>query len=445
MLLRSCLTLAWFAAIPVWAQVAPSATGNDSTPDDSTQMMTPPPVSSESYPTEVSAETQSNFLRGGIAISTSYIDNLYAGNGSAAVSETTVSILPTISYDRSIPRQHFSFKYRPGFSFYRPDSALNEIDQNVDVSYQYHMAPHVVLNARDTFEKSSTSYGLQDSLDGASVSGASPSLTPGIVAPFAERETNAADAEISYQFSPVAMVGASGSLMKLDYPNSSEANGLYNSDQRGGGAFYNRRIFATQYVGVNYQYGWIATYPQGSESKTQTQTFDAFYSVYPRRNLPISVSAGPQHYTISETGIPASGSWSPSVTTSIGWQGLRINVAGSYSKAVTSGGGLLGAFNSNSVGAYLRWQMTHTWTASVSGNYAVNKSVTPLAFSAEQGGRSIDGQVSVNHSISQQLSLNFEYDRLHQSYTGIAAISDDPNSDRGVVSLAWQFSRPMGR
>jgi hypothetical protein len=332
MLLRSGLILACLSAIPVWAQVAPSATGNDNTTDDSTEMTTPPPVSSQSYPTEVGVENQSNFFRGEIAISTSYIDNLYAGNGSAAISETTFAIQPTVSYDRSIPRQHISLTYKPGFSYYQPTTALNEIDQNVNAVYQFHIAPHVVLNATDTFEKSSTSYGLQDSVDGSSVSGSSPSVTPGIVAPFAERETNAADAELSYQFSPVGMVGGSGSLMKLDYPNPNETAGLYNSDQRGGGAFYNRRISATQYIGMDYQYGWIATYPKGSESKTQMQTLNAFYSVYPRHNLSISITGGPQRYTISQTGQPATSSCRQSVTASNGFHRLRTNIEAGYSK-----------------------------------------------------------------------------------------------------------------
>jgi hypothetical protein len=445
MLLRSCLFLAWFAAFPAWAQVAPSATGTEGTPDESSQMMTPPPVSSQSYPSDVGAQTQSNFIRGGIIINTSYIDSLYAGDGSAAQGETTITVLPTISFDKSIPRQHISLTYSPGYTYYEPSSGLNEFDQNVNAAYQYHVTPHIILNAKDGLEKSSTSYGLQDSLGGSSVSGASPSVTPGIVAPFAERQTNAADAELSYQFSLVGMVGASGSLMKLDYPNSSESTGLYNSSQRGGGGFYNRRISATQYVGMNYQYGWIATYPQGSVSETKTQTFIAFYSIYPRHDFSISVSGGPQRYTISQTGVPATGSWGPSVTTSIGWQGSHANVSASYSKEVTSGGGLLGAYDSNSGHAYLRWQIGRTWTAGAGGNYSENKSVTPLAFSSEQGGHTIGGQATVGHSISQQLTLNFEYDRLHQDYSGVGAISGNPNSDRELISLAWQFSRPLGR
>jgi hypothetical protein len=445
MLLRSCLTLAWFAAIPAWAQVAPSATGTESTPDDSSQMMTPPAVSSQPYPTEVGAEAQSNYLRGGIVINTAYIDSLYAGDGSNAQSETTITILPTISYDKTIPRQHISFTYSPGFTYYHPSGALNEFDQNVTAAYQYHMTPHVILNANDTFERSSTFYGLQDSFGGGSVSGASPSLTPGIVAPFAQRQTNAANAELSYQYSLVGMVGGSGSLTNLDYPNSSESTGLYNSDQRGGGAFYNRRISASQYVGMNYQYAWIATYPQDTESKTETQTFIGFYSVYPRHDLTISISGGPQRYTIAQTGVPATSSWGPSVTASVGWQGSHTSASASYSKEVTSGGGLLGAFDSNSGHASLRWQFTRTWTAGVGGNYAENKSVTPSAFSSEQGGHSISGQATVGHTLSQQLSLNFEYDRTHQDYSSVAAVSGNPNSDREMISLAWQFSRPLGR
>jgi hypothetical protein len=444
MLSRIYLGFVILAVLPAWSQVAPSATGSESTPDDSMQMMIPPPVSDQSYPTDVGAETESNYLRGQVTFDTSYIDNLYAGSG-ASVSETIYTILPTISIDRHIPREHLLLTYSPGFTFYDPSSVLNEVDQGVNAVYQYRLTPHVNLSAQDEFQRSSTAYGLEDSINGGAVSGSSPILTPGIIAPFTKRMTNNAGAELSYQFSPVGMIGASGSLMELDYPNSTESLGLYSSDERGGGGFYNRRFSAAQYIGVNYQYAWVEATPQGTQSVTQTQTIDGFYSVYPRHDFSISVSGGPQHYTITQSSLPASSSWGPSVTVSLGWQGVHANVAVNYSKTVTSGGGFVGAFDSESGSASMRWQLSRSWTAAASGNYADNKSVTPLLFVSIPGGHSISGQATMGYAINKQLNLNFEYDRVHQVYGDVTAISNNPNSDREMISLVWQFMRPLGR
>jgi hypothetical protein len=442
--LRILLGLTLLVAYPVLAQVEPSASGGDTNTSSSGEMMTPPPVSGQSYPTEVGSEEQSNYLRGGLVFDFSYIDNLYAGS-SAALGEEIYSVLPTISLDQTRPRQHLSFTYSPGFTFYQPTSALNEVDQNARAEYQYYLSPHIKLNASDAFQRSSTIYGLQDSVTGGAVSGSTQAVTPGIIAPFAERLTNSASAQISYQFSPLGMIGGSGSLMKLTFPNPSQANGLYNSDERGGGAFYNRRINAAQYAGANYQYSWMLTQPNHTNSETQTHNVQGFYSIYPRKNFSISVSGGLQHYAVIQTGAPTSGGWGPSITASLGWQGPHTNLAASYSRQVTSGGGLVGVFRSNSGNASGRWQLTPTWTMGFNGQYASNKSITPLSFLSAQGGHSISGQATVGHSISKEFNVNLEYDRLHESYSGIVASATAPNSDRVMLSVEWQFTRPLGR
>jgi hypothetical protein len=435
------LILGLAVAVPALSQVVPEASGGSG---DESQMQTPPPVSNQSYPTEVGAEARSNYLRGELSFATSYVDNLYAGS-SAPIAETTYSIWPSVAYDQVTPRQHRKFTYSPGFTFYQPSSSLNETDQSLNALYEYRLTEHLTLNANDSFQKSSTSSTLLGSANGGAVSGSPQPVTPGLLAPFAERLTNVANAQLSFQFSSTGMIGVSGTLMKMDYPNSSESAGLYNSDERGGAAFYNRRISASQYVGVNYQYFHIVAYPQVGQSVTQTDGISAYYSVYPRHNFSISVSSGAQYYTITQTSFPDSGGWRPIVVASVGWQGVRTNLAVSYSRQVSAGGGLLGAFDSSSANALARWQVSRALTAGASANYAINNSITSFLNAGAQNGHSLSGAATVGYTINQHFVMNFEYDRVHQSYNGIAAISSNPNSDRETISLAWQFIRPLGR
>lgn len=437
----ACLILVCLSVIPAVSQVAPEATGGSG---DDSQMAVPPPVSVQSYPTEVGSEIHSNYLRGGIRFATSYIDNLYAGS-SAPLSETTFSVYPTISYDQTTTRQHRTFTYSPGFTFYQPSSALNEVDHSLNALYQYRLTPHTTINASDSFQQSSTSFGLTDSSTGGAVSGSPQPFTPGIIAPFAERLSNTANAQFSYQFSPVGMVGISGTIAKLNYPNSSETPGLYNSDNRGGGAFYNRRLSATQYAGLNYQYSMILAYPQNSQETTQTHTIDGFYTIYFKPNLSFSLSGGPQYYSTTQTGSLTSGSWGPMVMASMNWQGTHTNLAASYSRQVTAGGGLLGAFKSDSSSLSARWQITQQMSAGTSISYADNRSVTPFLSLTTQNGHGFSAEATFGYMINSQFALNFEYDRARQIYSGVAAIAVDPNSDRETVSLTWQFARPLGR
>ena len=68
MLTRICLSLALLAATPAWAQLESTPFEIPATQTDETQMLTPPPVSSEAYPTTVGSQMRSNYLAAGLII-----------------------------------------------------------------------------------------------------------------------------------------------------------------------------------------------------------------------------------------------------------------------------------------------------------------------------------------------------------------------------------------
>jgi hypothetical protein len=438
------LIVAILACLPAWSQVAPSATGGDAAPDQDMEMATPPPVSDAAFPTEVGAEERANYLRGTLGVETGYIDNVYAGDGNGATSNTTYSVVPMISYDQTTPRQHRMFTYSPGFTIYHPSSSLNEFDQSAIVNFKYRTTEHTTLTLNDAFQKSSNAFGLSNNVGGG-VSGAPQTFGAGSIAPFANHLTNAADAQFSFQFSALAMVGGSATFTNLHYPNSTQVSGLYDSQTRGGSAFYNRRLGERQYTGLTYQYARTLAYPATGLSETQTHTVFAFYTIYPKQNLSISVSGGPQRYGVVQAPFPSAAGWGPMVLASLGWQGTHANFAASYSREVMGGGGLLGAFVSTTAISTARWQISRTWTTGASVNYAINKSVTPLLPFAQPEGHTISGFATLQHSLGTQCTLQFEYDRVHQSYGAIAAVADNPNTNREMLSLSWQFTRALGR
>lgn len=444
MLTRICLIFALVVAIPAYSQVDSGADQVSSQTNDS-QMMTPPPINGETYPTAVGAEVRSNYLRGGVAFNAGYINNFYAGNGGAPLAETTFSIFPTMALDQTTPRQHTTVSYSPGFTFYQPTSELDEVDENASVAYQFRLTPHSRISANDSFVDSSTVSGLTDTEPDGSVAGSPPTSTPGITPPFARRLTNNAAAEFALQTSRSSMIGASGSTSTLHYPNPAEVTGLYDSSSRDGSAFYNRRLSSNQYLGVTYNYSDTLAYPTNAQSDTQTHAISGFYTIYLMKSFSLSASGGPQHYQVTQTSLPTSASWGPSISASMGWQGMHTSFSAGYSQSVTGGGGLLGAFHTRSANATTRWQMSRTWTVGVGGNYSINKSVTPFLFGGLQGGHTVSGTASLEHSLSSNLRMSFQYLRAHQSYSGIVAISDNPDSDRETISIYWQFMRPLGR
>jgi hypothetical protein len=47
--------------------------------------------------------------------------------------------------------------------------------------------------------------------------------------------------------------------------------------------------------------------------------------------------------------------------------------------------------------------------------------------------------------MGEHFNAEIGYARLHQSYSGVAVISSNPDSDREYVSITYQFTRPLGR
>jgi hypothetical protein len=242
------------------------------------------------------------------------------------------------------------------------------------------------------------------------------------------------------------MVGASGLSEVLHYPDPALVLGLFDATSLAGTGFFSRRISMTQYFGAAFQYSDTWAYPFGGTSETEIQTVTGFYTLYWKSKLSLSLAGGPQHYHTNRViGRSAATAWGPSVTASAGWQGTRTNFAANYSQTVTGGGGLLGAYHSKNAGAEMRWRISGVWTTSAYAAYSINRSISQILSLVSQNGHSISGSAALERSMGEHLSLRFEYERLHQSYDNIPAIASNPDSDRGSVSIRWQFSRPLSR
>src|SRR5271170_7581852 len=117
MLTRVYFGLVLLTATPVWSQVEYTPFEMPATPADDAQMLTPPPVSDEAYPTTVGSEMRSNYLAAGLTVNTAYNDNVPGAGNTTPIGDVTYSISPTISLDKTTPRQHLTLTYTPGFTF----------------------------------------------------------------------------------------------------------------------------------------------------------------------------------------------------------------------------------------------------------------------------------------------------------------------------------------
>jgi len=454
MLVRVCVGLLLLSSTVAWSQVDVSDTEAPNASTDETPMRTPPPVSSEPYSTTFTSETQSNTLRTGLMFSTAYSDNVAGGNTASPLSDVSYSIWPTLALDATTTRMHWALNYSPGFTIYQRISALNQGNQNVALDLGYRLTPHVNLNLQEFFQKTSNLLNQPNPLSSTSVSGSLSGPSVAVIAPVVEQLHNTASAQLTYQFRGDGMMGVTGTLGNLEYPNSAESSGLYNSRSVTASAFYSRRFRERYYVGASYQYMDLAADQAGvhtatlvTPQRTQTyiQTVFVFCTIYLSPTWSLSLSGGPQHYEALQAPLPASQSWSPMLMASLGWQGRRTSVAASYSQSVTGGGGLAGTYHANSADVSGRWQLSRAWSTGLSASYSLYKTVDPSLFSSNSGGHMISGTVSFQRPLGERLALQIGYTRLWQNYQGIAALSTVPGTNRAFVSISYQFVRPLKR
>jgi hypothetical protein len=444
----SLLILIVITSVPLWSQDDVGATGSRAVAAENSQMQVPPPVSAESYPTIVGSEARSNYLRTGLTVTSAYSDNVLGGVSPRPVSDESYSVWPYIALDETTSRLHSILTFDPGFTFYQRTSHRNEADENGGLDVSYRLSPHVTLSLVDSFHKSSNLLNQPNGF-GNSVFGSGQASPVTVVAPVADQLSNTGTAQLTYQFGLNAMVGVSGTFTNLHYSNPAEVPGLYDSGSRGGSAFYTHRLSGRHYIGATYQYQMLLAYPVGFRAQTRTNGLMLFYTLYLKPTVSLSFFGGPQYSDTEESIAPRLRAWSPATGASLAWQERKTNFAISYSRMIAPGGGLIGAVHRNAGTLSVNRELTSATEIAVQGSYANNLLLAPALVGVTggfgSGGHSISGTASLQRRLGEHFALGLGYSRLHQSYSNIAAITNAPDTNRGWVSVSYQFVRPLGR
>jgi hypothetical protein len=442
---RFFLIVILLAAVPAWPQASTNA---DNVPNVDDRMLVPAPVSGEAYSIALDSGERSNYLHYGLTFGSAYSDNVLGATNGHAVSDISYSIWPTIGLNKTTPRLLWDATYTPGFTFYQRTSARNESDHNALATFQYRLSPHVTLNAKDSFQKSSNVLN-QPGMLGDSVTGGAQGPNVSVIAPLADRLSNYANVGVTYQYGADDMAGVSGSFSNLHYANTAQVTGLSDQSSQGGSAFYSHRVAKKHYFGATYQYQRLLSYPSELNNETQTHAVFAFYTVYPSSRLSVSLFGGPQYEDTVQPALPSfdlpaytSRSWNPAAGASLNWQGHFTSAAVSYSHVISGGGGLMGAVHLDQASASTWLQFTESLSGSISGFYANNNMVGPaLLF---DNGHTISGIVAMQRRFGPHLRLDLGYTRLHQSYS-VPVLYGTPDTNREFISISYDFARPLGR
>jgi hypothetical protein len=437
-------------AVPAWSQVDTNSNAPASPVNDSAPMLTPPSVSGQSYPTAPASEARSNYLRYGLTFTSAYSDNA-AESSSGSVGEASYSLSPTIALDETTSTLHSVLSYSPGFTFYQKTSGLDASDQTVSIDEHYRVSPHVTFSGGDSFHKSSSVFNQPDQGAG-SVSGGAQAPNLSVVAPIAELLSNTGNVGATYQFAANGMVGGNGTFTNLHYPNPAQVPGLSDSSSQSASAFSSLRISKMHYLGVNYQYQRLLSYPTEGLNETQTHAILFFYTLYATPTFSVSFFGGPQYSDTVQPPLPplniqlpAARAWTPAAGGSLSWQGRLTGAAVSYKHIISGGGGLFGAVHLDSASASVQQQIARSLNGSVAVSYAQNDVLGSPLFGGASNGHTVSGTASLQKQFGEHINLQFGYTRLHQSYSGVAVLSTNPDTNREFGSVSYQFSRPLGR
>jgi hypothetical protein len=444
MFARLAIVALLLANLPLWSQVEPGASGSDSTADSDAEMTVPPPVAGVLYPKEVTPENLPNYMSADLTATAGYINNVLPSETAVPVNDEIYTFYPTVGIIRATVRRQVTATYSPSFLFYQHTTALDSINHGASMTFQDRFSPHITFNVEDFFYRTSDVFDQSYLFSGGGVTGSTQTPATILIAPYEQQLSNLAHAFLSYQFGRDGMIGGGASDSVYYFSAPSAITGLGNSHTDGAWAFYNRRIAARQYIGVSYQWSRTAAETSTQRSETETNSILPFYSFYFTKTASISLSGGVQHIDVTTPNLPTSASWSPEADISVGYQGKRDYLAGSYSYTITSGQGLLGAYTTNDASLNGGWNLTPTWTAVVSVSYANTANATPILF-AFAGGTTIAGQASISHSFRKSLLMNIGYERLHEDYSDIPIIAANPDSNQVYGKITYEFRKPMGK
>ena len=185
--------------------------------------------------------------------------------------------------------------------------------------------------------------------------------------------------------------------------------------------------------------------PLEARSQITANSVVAFYTIYLKPTVSLSISGGPQHFSVFQAPLPVYSSWQPTFTAGIGWQVHKANIVGSYSQIVSGGGGWLGPSNRTSATVTARWQFARNWSGGVALSYMINKNVTPAYLHIHRAGRAQHHRSYNGPAPTQRtFQLDLGYTRWQQKYSSLQVISSTPSTDRVFFTVTYQLRRPLG-
>jgi len=398
---------------------------------------------------------RSNYLRGGINVSATYDDNpLLLSSG--VLSNTSETIFPSIRIEESSSRMRWTLGYAGGLTVNQKITSENEGSHNLNFDSQYRLSPHVNLRVAENF---SMTTGFFDAGNGAEVVAGAGGPNASLIAPLATQRSSVTTVETNYHLALNDLIGASGSYYDSHFSNGPSGTPLTDSQTASGSAFWLHRLFGADWGGASYRFDRLTFNLGGGE--TRVHSFLAVDTLNISKRFTLNGFIGPQYSETQGletqalvTGAPQptqSSGWSVSGGAEGGWRNQRTSVSAGYSRSISDGGGVLGSVRVQTVHGTLRRQLVPGWAALLTASHGTNQSITvPFATSASSINVT-SADVELERNVGKRIGLRFGYTHDFQEQFGVPgptptspAQTLDANRNRFVVTLSYQWAKPLG-
>jgi hypothetical protein len=466
LVISACLvaSVAWGQETPAHQQ-APAQQGSPAQQESSaneessqepefsySEVLNPPlPVSALQMPMAFPSETErSNFFTAGLRFATGYDDNVLA-TSSNRLSNLSYMIMPSVRIGQVRERWQWDFGYSPGVTINQQLSDQNQSAHYLDTLFTYRLSPHVSVQIKENFEKTSSIFSGVLSNSNTPTPGPLQQPNSSVITPLADRTGNTTVLDLGYQFDANSLVGASGNFYFANYDSpagsSSTVPQLINSRSWGGNGFYAHRFSNRQWVGITYNFQRLLFDPG---NRTDINRPLLFYSISTGTRLTFSAWAGPEQTTSSipfpQTVVNAPSSqvnWHVAGGADLLLKGKQTNFRMSYTRQTTDGGGLAEAVRLEQVSGVLQRRLTERWMADVGVGYGKNH---PLSSVGDQTPyNSLLANAGIDCQLTDSFSFGLRYGREQLTYEFPSSASSLSNRNRAWFSFSYSFSRPLGR
>lgn len=411
-------------------------------PADSSDRKEPVGVASpfpEATPAFASELERKNYLDLGLSTEMLFDDNALSAP-SGMQSDLSYVVAPNIGLRQSRGRFDWRLKYKGGFAIHQKFDSYNQGAHDFDGELSYKLSSHVDVGIANRFLKTTGLFNqvqLQTSQPGTLLQQPSQS----VVVPIADQNSNLALVTVNDQFSEKSAIGGGVTFYTLRFGQKTAGSLLYDTDSQEAETYYNHRISTTNLFGLTYRFQRYTF--GGVTDGTTVHSLLGTYEIAARKYATLTFFAGPEYIssavlsgTVRQTTVMAAGGASLAIN------GERLGFTASVSRMINDGGGLLRTVNLTRAGGTLRLRWSESWSTELGGAYAINDPIGTAAPFSEV--KDLAGSIGVTRRLAMW-NLGFGYTRILQIQDAAANKTSNVQHNGAWASVAYVFSRPIGR